>query len=106
MRHVRGPRVLIELRYLHLPGRAAGRREKGAGGLGVLDDEILELPDLLERGRGQRSFGCAAQRRGNGVKDQTTGKPARRSIEVSAISGRPMRAGGARVSVAGMRAGP
>ena len=98
--------LLADLGKLQLADRHAERAEEGARGLRVLDREMPQRADDVQRRCRQRIARRAAQGRRNRVEDQRTGCPARASISASAISGRPMREVGSPVSMRSTSAMP
>ena len=96
----------VDIQFADRAGHSRGGKES-ARALRVLDGEVAQRLDDAQRGRGQRVRRRPSQRGRNGVEDQpSTGKPARSSISVSAIKGRPMSDVGSSVSMRAMSAMP
>src|SRR2546422_464220 len=95
-----------DIQFADRAGHSHGGKES-ARALRVLDGEVAQGLDGAQRRRGQRVGRRASQRGRNGVEDQpSTGMPARSSISVSAIKGRPMSDVGSSVSMRAMSAMP
>src|SRR5437016_3322081 len=96
----------VDIQFADRAGHSHGGKES-ARALRVLDGEIAQGLDGAQRRRGQRVGRRAPQRGRNGVEDQpSTGMPARSSISVSAIKGRPISDVGSSVSMRAMSAMP
>src|SRR5258706_15459639 len=100
--------MLVERRQRELlqgPRHLHGREESSRR-FRILDHEAFQSSDLFKSGDWQGIRRCAAEWRGNRVENQRTGSPARSSIAVSAINGRPMSEVGSSVWIRSMSAMP